>query len=161
MKQILLLILVTSLNFYTLQGFAEEHSQLKAFPEAQKGMSRFVIVLPHKSRSEEIHFKVEMIPGKNILTDGINKVRLDARIKKQPLKGWGYSYYDIVGSSHTMSTLMAAPEGNKPVNTWVTGQAMTIQYNSRLPIVIYAPEGYEVAYRIWSTSEATTKAKKG
>ena len=56
---------------------------------------------------------------------------------------------------------MAAPEGNKSVNTWVMGQSMTIRYNSRLPIVIYAPEGYEVAYRIWSTPEATIKAQKG
>lgn len=161
MKTILLKMLLISLLFCNQQIFAEEHSQLKAFPEAQKGMTRFVIVLPHKTREEEIYFNVEIIPGRNILTDGVNKVRLDARINIHPLKGWGYSYYDIVGSDRTMSTLMATPAGNKPVNTWVVGQSMTIGYNSRLPIVIYAPEGYEVAYRIWSTPEATIKAQKG
>jgi len=161
MKSIVLKMLLISLLFCNQQLLAEEHSQLKAFPEAQKGMTRFVIFLPHKTRDEEIYFNVEIIPGKNILTDGVNKVRLDARINKYPLKGWGYSYYDIVGSGRTMSTLMAAPEGNKSVNTWIMGQSMTIQYNSRLPIVIYAPEGYKVAYKIWSTTEATIKAQKG
>ena len=161
MNKILLKILVISLTFFTFPGFAEQHPQLKAFPQAQPGMTRFVIALPHKSRAEEIFFKVELIPGKTILTDGINKVRMDATLKKRPLKGWGYTYYDIVGSSKTLSTLMAVPEGSKPANTWVAGQAVSIQYNSRLPIVIYAAEGYELQYRIWNTAEAAMKAEKG
>ena len=53
-----------------------EHPELKAFPEAKEGMERFVIVLPHKERGEEDAFKVELIPGKTMPTDGVNLMRL-------------------------------------------------------------------------------------
>ena len=53
---------------------------------------------------------------------------------------------------------MAAPEGAPKVKTLVTAAPLHVRYNSRLPIVVYAPSGYEVRYRIWSASETTHKA---
>jgi len=35
----------------------------------------------------------------------------------------------------------------------VQGKPLQIRYNSRLSIVIYAPKGYEIRYRIWSAPE--------
>jgi ecotin len=32
----------------------------------------------------------------------------------------------------------------------IGGEPFLIRYNSKLPIVVYAPEGVEVWYRIWS-----------
>jgi ecotin len=32
------------------------------------------------------------------------------------------------------------------------GEPYLIRYNSRLPVVVYVPEGVEVRYRIWSAS---------
>jgi ecotin len=48
-------------------AFGGEHSELKAFPDANEGMERLVIVLPHKERGEEDGFKVELTPGKIML----------------------------------------------------------------------------------------------
>ena len=39
--------------------------------------------------------------------------------------------------------------------------SLQIRYNSRLPVVVYAPDGYEIRYRIWKASEAIEKAEKG
>jgi serine protease inhibitor ecotin len=36
-----------------------------------------------------------------------------------------------------------------------------IRYNSRLPVVVYAPEGAEVRYRIWSAPPETKAIGKG
>ena len=36
-----------------------------------------------------------------------------------------------------------------------------IRYNSRLPIVVYAPEGVEIRYRIWSAGPETKAVEKG
>jgi ecotin len=38
------------------------------------------------------------------------------------------------------------------VNRFITlgGEPYLIRYNSRLPVVVYAPEGVEVRYRIWT-----------
>jgi ecotin len=151
-----LLILI----FLALGGSAAagEHPELKAFPPAEDGMERFVIVLPHKERGEEDGFKVEIIAGQEMLTDGVNLVRLGNAIEPRNLEGWGYTYYEVTGSSETISTLMAPPEGAPKVKAFVTAAPLHVRYNSRLPIVVYAPRGYEVRYRIWSASETTLEA---
>jgi ecotin len=47
------------------------------------------------------------------------------------------------------------------VKKFVSMPSMTIPYNSRVPLIVYVPEGGEVRYRIWKASETTAKAKKG
>ena len=126
-----------------------EHPQLKAFPTAATGMTRFVIALADKERGEEDSFNVELVAGKTLMTDGINQLRLGSGLEPQPLGGWGYTYYQVNGSDKVMSTLMAVPEGQKQVEQFVGGKPLLIRYNSRLPVVIYAPVGYEIRYRTW------------
>jgi len=140
---------------------AAEPSQLKAFPPAEDGAKRFVIWLPHKERGEEDAFRVEIIVGREMLTDGVNQVRLANAIEPRTLEGWGYPYYEVTGSSETISTLMAPPEGVPQQTAFVTAAPLHVRYNSRLPIVVYAPSGYEVRYRIWSASETTQTADEG
>ena len=150
MKTILTQLLVVGLALFSIPAFAAEQSQLKAFPPAAYGMERIVIELPHKERGEEDSFKVELIPGKVMLTDGVNLARIGLSIVSHPLKGWGYTYYEVTGSDVAISTLMAVPESQEKISTFVHGSSLLIQYNSRFPIVIYMPRGYEIQYRIWS-----------
>ncbi len=119
-----------------------------------------MIVLPHKDRGEEVDFKVELIPGKVMLTDGVNQLRHGSSIEPQPLTGWGYTYYEVTGKDVAMSTLMAVPDGLEKTEAFVAGTPHLIRYNSRLPIVVYAPAGYEVRYRIWSAGDMAEKAEK-
>jgi ecotin len=142
-------------------AFSAELPELKAFPPAKEGMDRFVIVLPHKERGDEDSFKVEIIVGKEMLTDGVNLVRLANTIEVRPLEGWGYTYYEVTGSSETLGTRMAPPEGAPMVKRFATVSLLQIPYNSRLPIVVYVPKGYEVRYRIWEASKITREAEKG
>jgi len=161
MRNTLMQLLILGLVVLSVPAFGAEHLELKAFPAAKEGMERFVIVLPHKGRGEEDAFQVELIVGKEMLTDGVNLVRLANTIEARPLEGWGYTYYEVTGSSETLSTMMAPPEGAPQIKTFVTASPLHIAYNSRLPIVVYAPTGYEVRYRIWQASKKTNKAKKG
>jgi ecotin len=140
--------------------FGAEHPALKAFPPAKEGMERFIIVLQHKERGEEDNFQVEIIVGKEMLTDGVNVVRLGNTIEPHPVPGWGYTYYEVTGSSATTSTMMAPPPGAPMVKAFVTATPLLVRYNSRLPIVVYVPTGYEVRYRIWQAPQATEKAEK-
>jgi ecotin len=41
------------------------------------------------------------------------------------------------------------------------GDPYLIRYNSRLPIVVYVPEGVEVHYRIWTAGAKVKAIKKG
>jgi ecotin len=132
-----------------IAGPQGEHPELKAFPTAATGMTRFVITLTDKERGEDDSFKVELVAGKTLMTDGINQLRLGSSLEPKPVEGWGYTYYQVSGSDKVMSTLMAVPEGHQQVEQFVGGKPLIIRYNSRLPIVVYAPDGYEIRYRIW------------
>ncbi len=153
-------LLIIGLILFETVAFCAEHPELKAFPEPKEGMERFAITLHQKDRNQEASLKVEIIIGKNMLTDGVNLVRLGNTIGAHTLKGWGYTYYEVTGSSETLSTMMAAPEGALMVNKFLTASPLLIPYNSRLPIVVYVPENYEVQYRIWKASEFNLKAEK-
>jgi ecotin len=96
-----------------------------------------------------------------MLTDGVNLVRLANTIEARPLEGWGYPYYEVTGSSETVSTRMAPPAGAPQVKTFVTAAPLHIAYHSRLPVVVYAPTGYDVRYRIWHAAKTVKKAKNG
>lgn len=133
-------------------------ADLKAFPPPGEGMQRFVIALEHKERGEEDAFKVELIAGKVMPTDGVNVYRLGSSIEPRNLEGWGYTYYEVTGSDLAISTRMAPPENTPMVDRFVSGAPLLIRYNSRLPVVVYAPDGYEVRYRIWQAGEAYLKA---
>ena len=161
MRNALSVVAIIALALFSVSAFGAEHPELKAFPPAKEGMERFVIVLSDKERVEEDAFRVEIIVGKEMLTDGVNVVRLGNTIEPRPLSGWGYTYYEVTDSSATMSTMMAPPPGAPMVKTFVTATPLLVRYNSRLPIVIYAPTGYEVRYRIWQAPEAAEKAEKG
>jgi ecotin len=161
MRNTLTHVLIAGLVVLSVSAFGAEHPALKAFPAAKEGMERFVIVLPDKERGEEDSFMVEIIVGKEMFTDGVNLVRLANTIETRVLEGWGYPYYEGAGSSETMGTMMAPPEGAPMVKTFVTASPVHVRYNSRLPIVVYVPKGYEVRYRIWEASETTWKAEKG
>ncbi|MEZ6055717.1 MAG: ecotin family protein [Planctomycetaceae bacterium] len=160
MKAFILLV-PAMLWMSALTANAADHPELKAFPQAKEGMQRFVIVLPHKERGEEDAFLVELIIGKTVLTDGVNRSLLGSTISPKPLEGWGYTYYEVTGSGQVGSTLIGVPEGTVPVKKFVSGTPLKIGYNSRLPIVVYAPKGYELRYRIWTAPTETTPAKEG
>jgi ecotin len=129
---------------------AADHKYLKAFPKPAKGMVRYVIELPHKNRGEENAFKVELIVGKMLLTDGVNRMFMGGKLETKPLKGWGFTYYEVAKLGPAASTLIGVPPGTPKVEKFVAGPSQLIRYNSRIPIVVYVPKGGEVHYRIWA-----------
>jgi ecotin len=160
MRQLTMLT-VALVMLVTTAATGEDHKYLKAFPPAEDGMVRYVIELPHKERGEDNGFRVEIIVGKEMLTDGVNLARLGGSISAKPLKGWGFTYYEVGKFGPTATTLIGVPPGKPKVKKFVSMPSMTIPYNSRIPLVVYVPEGGEVRYRIWKASETTEKAKKG
>lgn len=161
MTQLQTPLLAISCVLIAVAAIGAEHRELKAFPEAKDGMERYVIVLPHKERSEEGEFKVELVAGQTMMTDGVNQMRMGVKIEPRPLKGWGYTFYEVTGKPVTMSTLIAPPPGAPKVKKFVAGTPLQIRYNSRLPVVIYAPKGFEIQYRIWEASKKMKSVEKG
>ncbi len=126
------------------------------YPEAEKGFTRQVIHLP--AQTDESAYKLEVLAGKTLKVD-CNRQRLGGSLEEHTLQGWGYPYYRLEKVSGPASTLMACPDGKKTdAFVPVIGDGFLLRYNSKLPVVVYVPEGVEVRYRVWSAADDVQKA---
>jgi ecotin len=134
---------------------------MKAFPPADQGKVRYVLQLP--AQDDESAFKVELIVGKTVQVDEKNKYFFGGTIKEETIKGWGFPRYMVSKLGPMAGTLMATDPNAPKVARFITlgGGPYLIRYNSRLPIVVYAPEGVEVRYRIWSAGAEARALEKG
>ena len=134
---------------------------MKAFPPAEEGMVRYVLQLPRQA--DESAFKVELIVGKTVLVDERNRYFYGGKIEEETIEGWGFTLYKLSKLGPLAGTLMAENPNAPKVARFITlgGDPCIIRYNSRLPIVVYVPEGVEVRYRIWSAGAEVKVFEKG
>ncbi len=134
---------------------------LKAFPPAEEGMVRYILQLP--KQADESAFKVELMVGKTVQVDEQNKYFFGGRIEAETVKGWGYTRYKVSRLGPMAGTRMAVDPNAPKVARFITigGDPFIIRYNSRLPIVVYVPEGVEVRYRIWTAGTEVKAIEKG
>lgn len=145
------------------EWMAKARKQLKAYPEAEEGMVRYVLYLEPKE--DESRCRVELQVGKTIETDGVNRYGFGGKIEKKTVKGWGYSMYVVEKGAlaHPFSTRIGVPEGQPKVKKFVQlgGEPGLVRYNSKLPVVVYVPAGGEVRYRIWEAPPHAMQATPG
>ena len=150
-------------GFLFLSGVlsAPAADDLKAFPPAEKGMVRHVLQLP--KQADESAFKVELIVGRTIQVDAGNRYFFGGRIEAEVIPGWGYTRYLVRQLGPMAGTLMAMDPEAPKVDRFVplAGEPYLIRYNSRLPVVVYVPEGVEVRYRVWSAAAEARTMKPG
>jgi ecotin len=134
---------------------------MKAFPPAEAGMVRHVLQLPQQT--DESAFKVELIAGKTVQVDAANSYFFAGKIEEQTIEGWGFPRYNVSKLGPMAGTLMAVDPDAPKVNRFITlgGEPFLIRYNSQLPIVVYAPEGVEVTYRVWNAGPELKVIDKG
>ena len=152
---------ITVLSFFFAMISAQAADNMKAFPPAEKGMVRYVLQLP--KQDDESAFKVELIVGKTVLLDEVNKYFFGGKIEGETIKGWGFPRYIVSKLGPMAGTRIAVHPDTPKVNRFITlgGDPYFIRYNSRLPIVVYVPEGVEVRYRVWSASPEVKAMEKG
>lgn len=121
---------------------------LKPYPETIDSLQRYVIFLDEKP--DEALYEVEIIGGKNMDVD-CNRHSLIGRFQEDVVQGWGYNYYVYETDGNVMSTMMMCMEPK--TRQFVSSEGMTVRYNSKLPLVVYMPKGYELKYRIWTAGE--------
>ena len=134
---------------------------LQAFPPATPGMARFVLQLP--PQPDEHSLKVELMIGKTVEVDAHNRYFLAGTIEEQTIEGWGFTAYRVNQLGPMAGTLMAVDPNAPKVARFVPlrGDPFLIRYNSRLPVVVYVPEGVEVRYRIWAGAADVRAMQKG
>ena len=138
-----------SSNQQTSQPTQTSDAKKIPWPEASSNQKRFMIELPKKA--DESDKEVELIIGKRMKTDSCNKFFFGGNIEKKTLEGWGYNYY--VANPTQMAGTRRACIDNKEVEKFVqmgSSREMKLRYNSKLPIVVYAPKDFEVSYKLWT-----------
>ena len=132
----------------------------KAYPAAAKGMKRIVIHL--EAKSDEFAWKVELSAGRTIETDGVNHVGGGARIVEKTVEGWGYNYFEVSAAGPMFSTKIGVPADQPKVTRFVTmAKTDPVRYNSKLPVIIYAPADMEIRYRLWQAEPEARKGEEG
>jgi ecotin len=151
----------TVLLFLLAVPAGQAADNMKAFPPAEKGMVRYVLQLP--SQADESAFKVELIVGKTVQVDERNRYFFGGKIEEEIIKGWGYTRYKVSKLGQMAGTLMTVDPNTPKVARFITlgGDPYIIRYNSRLPIVVYVPEGVEVRYRIWTAGAKVNAIEEG
>jgi ecotin len=134
---------------------------MQAFPPAEEGQVRYVLQLP--PQADESTFHVELIVGKTVRIDKENRYFFGGSIQEETIAGWGYPRYTVEKLGPMAGTLMAVDPDAPKVSRFVplAGEPYLIRYNSRLPIVVYVPEGVEVHYRVWQAGQEIEAMERG
>jgi ecotin len=149
MKSFTLLLLAVCMSLDPAAAETEAERNLKAFPPADEGMVRHVLMLP--PQQDEDSLRVELRIGKTVRTDAVNRYFFAGNLQAVNIDGWGFTRYVLPELGPMGGTLMA-PDPNAPeVERFITlgGEPQLLRYNSRLPLVVYVPKGVEVRHRIW------------
>lgn len=147
--------------FVALTAVAPAADNLKAFPPAEAGMTRHVLNLPEQK--DESAFKVEIIVGKTAEIEPANLAFYIGKIESVNIEGWGYSRYVVKKVGPMAGTRAAGKPGAPKEKRFVSlgGEPFLIRYNSKLPVVVYVPEGMQVRHRIWQTAAEMKEIPQG
>lgn len=166
-ESLLLLVAATAWSFYAAAKFPKPDDRnpksktalqnLTMYPLADSGQKRIVIILP--PRAGEENCKVEVMAGKNMLVDKCNRFFMNGSFAVRQVDGFGYDYYLVQSNGEPGATLMACPEQKmQPAFVSVVNENL-LRYNSRMPVVVYVPQDFEVKYRVWSAGKTQTVTK--
>lgn len=155
MKKALVLAVMVMGSVTASMGQALMKVDPSIFPTPEKGYKQYIIEVPHSDldSSKKIEFKV----GKWMEVDGCNYFNLNGSLQEHDLEGWGYTYFKFETNGEVASTMMGCPDAPKR-NLFVSAKPQLTRYNGKMPIIIYAPEGYEVRYSIYTTDGDEYKA---
>ena len=130
----------------------EAAKALKAYPESLEGYDRYVLFLPEIKNSTKER-KVEITPGVTTEVD-CNNHRLMGEFVEKNIDGWGYNYLVFESDGGIRSTRMACPDNTRRTGL-VTGATHLMNYNSRLPVVVFIPkkDNFSIQYQVWEAGE--------
>lgn len=130
--------------------------ELKAFPTTLQGYRRHVIELP--ALPDEDAHRLELV-GTKAMTVDCNTRGMDGRFEERDVPGWGYSYWVLHSQGHVITTMMACPPGSQRPGVART-QGTLVRYNSKLPVVVFVPEGLGLGYRVWNAGALQVAAPR-
>lgn len=156
------LSLIVTMILTVFVGISSSNAQMtiskidpNIFPKAQEGYKKMIIEVPYSDNDG--NKKIEFSVGKWMDVDGCNTFNLIGTFEQKDLQGWGFSYWVFNTKGDVTGTMMACPDQSTR-NLFVSATPQLVNYNGRLPIVIYVPEGYDVQFRIFKAENEVYRA---
>lgn len=161
MKWFVLSMAVACMALIPASAQSEAERNLKAFPPADEGMTRHVLMLPPEGQEDSL--RVELKIGKTVKTDEANRYFFAGTLQAVNIEGWGFTRYLLSELGPMAGTLMAVDPDAPKIDRFITlgGEPQLLRYNSRLPLVVYLPRGVEVRYRIWRAEPEAKPVPEG
>jgi len=134
---------------------------MKAYPPAAEGMKRFVVFFPEKNNEDD--YRVEVQVGKTSEVDAANRYFLAGKLEEETIEGWGFPKYSVKELGPMAGTRIGVDPNAPKVKRFVPigGEPTLLRYNSKLPLVVYVPNGAEVRVRVWKAEDHSTIANEG
>ncbi|NQX01079.1 proteinase inhibitor I4 serpin [bacterium] len=154
------MVMVAMATFPANAG-SEAERNLKAFPPADEGMTRHVLMPPPHEQEDSL--RVELKIGKTMKIDAENRYFFGGNLQTVNIEGWGFTRYVLAEIGPMAGTLMAISPDAPKAERFITlgGEPQLLRYNSRLPLVVYVPDGVEVRYRIWQAKPEVNPLPQG
>jgi len=161
MKRFVLSMAMVGLAVFSAGAETEAERNLKAFPPAEPGMTRHVLMLPPAEQEDSL--RVELQIGKTVKTDEANRYFFGGSLQAVNIEGWSFTRYVVADLGPMAGTLMAVDPDAPKVERFITlgGEPQLLRYNSRLPLVVYVPKGVEVRHRIWRADSEVKPVPEG
>jgi ecotin len=136
-------------------------NNMKAFPAPGRGVIRYVWNPPQEANENEL--KVEILVGRNAEVDQVNRHFLSGSLTETIIDGWGFPKYVVRTNGVIGGTLMAVSPEQPKVMQFVTLRTdpQLFRYNSKLPVVVYAPRGIIVKFRVWRPDATVIEGRQG
>lgn len=134
----------------TYQPNAEAAANLRAYPDPGPNQQRFVIMLPEAAHEDNL--KVQLMIGQTKTVD-CNVHLLAGEMDEETVDGWGFTYFEVDELREGPSTLMMCPPGSERQSFVTLPEQTIVRYNSKLPLVVYAPLNAELRYRLWRAGD--------
>ena len=93
-----------------------------------------------------------MLGGKTLKVD-CNRQSMDGHFSPREVPGRNYPYWVFSSKGQVMSTRMGCPPGSDR-QQFVSAETLLVPYDSRIPLVVCVPEGFEFPSRPFDTRAA-------
>jgi ecotin len=118
MKKLGLSLIVACTAIFPASAESEAERNLKAFPPADAGMTRHVLMLP--THEQEDSLRVELKIGKTVKIDAENRYFFGGNLQAVNIEGWGFTRYLLAELGPMAGTLMAVSPETPKVERFIT-----------------------------------------
>lgn len=148
-----LVVLICISSFAQKKTEKYKKLEIEMFPKAKAGYKQTYFQVPIEENEEDL--KIQLYVGYDAMVD-CNHKWLDGNIETKTLKEWWFPYYEVE-SDGLVGTTAKGCGGQKETKKFIYLPSKIIEYDSRIPFVLYIPENMEVRYRILRPDPAPLK----